>query len=185
MYEFSVNEELQEKARKSVLAAIEKHGGLSYDAVADMHYLEQCVNETLRKYPVVVNLQRTNITDYKIPNSTVVIPKGQSIIIPVYAIQHDPDIYPDPEKFDPDRFLPEEIAKRHQYSWLPFGEGPRICIGMRFGVVETKLGLAKLLMNYKFAIDSTKTTVPLKLSPTAFVLTPEEKIYLKMEKIKD
>lgn len=183
MFEFSINEELQEKARQSVHAAIEKHGKLTYDAVADMHYLEQCVNETLRKYPVVSSLQRTPIKDYQIPNTTIVIPKNQPVMIPVHAIHHDPDIYPNPEKFDPDRFTPEEVEKRHPFAWLPFGEGPRICIGMRFGVVETKLGLAKLLINYKFSLDRTKTSAPLKIAAAQFVLSPEEKIYLNIEKI--
>jgi cytochrome P450 family 6 len=132
MFEFSINEEIQQKARQSVYDALEKHGNqLTYDAVNDMHYLEQCVNETLRKYPVVSSLQRTPIKDYQLPNSTIVIPKDQPVMIPVHAIHHDPDIYPEPERFDPDRFTPEEVEKRHEFSYLPFGQGPRICIGMR------------------------------------------------------
>ena len=131
MFEFSVNENIQEKARESVKAVLAKHGSLTYDAIADMDYLEQCIDETLRKYPVVPTLQRTAIRDYKIPNSDVVIPKGQQIFIPVHAIHWDEDIYPEPEQFNPDRFTPEEKAKRHQYAYIPFGEGPRICIGMR------------------------------------------------------
>jgi cytochrome P450 family 6 len=184
MFEFSINEEIQEKARQSVKDALTKHGGqLTYDSVADMNYLENCVNETLRKYPVVSSLQRTALKDYEIPDTKVVLKKDQPVIIPVHAIHHDESIYPEPEKFNPDRFLPEEVEKRHQYSYLPFGEGPRICIGMRFGLVETKLGLAKLLMNYKFTLDRSKTSDPLKISPTAFVLTPAERIYLNIEKI--
>lgn len=132
MFEFSINEDIQEKARRSVRAALAKHGNqFTYDAVGDMNYLEQCVDETLRKYPVVSNLQRKAIKDYKIPDSDVVLPKGRSVMIPVHAIHHDPEIYPQPEKFDPERFSVEEKAKRHQFSYLPFGEGPRICIGMR------------------------------------------------------
>lgn len=132
MYEFSIYEDVQEKARRSVKEALAKHRNqITYEAVGDMNYLEQCVDETLRKYPVVSNLQRTPISEYKIPNTNVVLPKGQPVMIPVHAIHHDPEIYPQPEKFDPERFSPEEKAKRHQFSYLPFGEGPRICIGMR------------------------------------------------------
>jgi cytochrome P450 family 6 len=132
LYEFSVDEDIQEKARQSVKDVLDKHGNqLTYDAVSDMHYLEQCVDETLRKYPVVSNLQRTPIKDYKIPNSNVVIPKGQPVWVPVHAIHWDEEIYPQPEKFDPDRFTQEAKSKRHQFAYLPFGEGPRICIGMR------------------------------------------------------
>jgi cytochrome P450 family 6 len=86
MYELSINKEIQEKARKSVEEAIKKHGSLSYDAVSSMDYLEQCVDETLRKYPVVSLLNRTAIRDYQIPDTKLVLPKGQAIWIPVHAI---------------------------------------------------------------------------------------------------
>lgn len=132
MYEFSVNQDIQDKARQSVKDVLKKHNNqLTYDAVADMQYLEQCVDEALRKYPVVSSLQRTPIKDYKLPNHDIIIPKDQPVMIPVHAIHWDEEIYPEPEKYDPDRFLPEEKEKRHQFAYLPFGEGPRICIGMR------------------------------------------------------
>lgn len=184
MYELSINEDVQEKARKCVCEAIEKHGGeLSYDTVSDMEYLERCIDETLRKYPVVSNLVRNTNRKYEIPDSDVVLPANQSVWIPVHAIHHDPEIYPEPERFLPERFAPEEVAKRHQFAYLPFGEGPRICIGMRFAIVEMKLTLAKLLLKYRFSLDRTKTMVPLKINVSSIVLSPAEKIYLNMERI--
>lgn len=131
LFELSVNEDIQEKARQSIKAVLAKHGSFTYDAVAEMDYLEQCVEETLRKYPVVSTLTRAPIQDYKIPDTNVVIPKGQTTFIPVHAIHWDENIYPEPEKFNPDRFTPEEKEKRHQFAYIPFGEGPRLCIGMR------------------------------------------------------
>nr|QQL94343.1 cytochrome p450 6a14-like protein [Prodiamesa olivacea] len=184
MYELSINEEIQEKVRRSVKKVLEKHNNeLTYEAVNDMDYLEQCVSETLRKYPVVPVLIRTPVKAYKIPGTNIVIPKNQPVLIPVQAIQMDPEIYPEPEKYDPDRFEPEEIKKRHQFSYLPFGEGPRICIGMRFGLLEAKIGLARILLNYKFKLDRSKTSVPLKMMPKSFVLSPTESIFLNVEKI--
>lgn len=184
MYEFSVNEDIQERARQDVESALKKHNGnLTYDAIGDMHYLDKCVSETLRKYPVGSALQRVALQDYKIPDTDIVLPKGTPVSIPVHAIHWDEEIYPQPELFDPERFSSDEIEKRHPFAYIPFGEGQRICIGMRFALVETKLGLAKILMRYKFKIDRSKTTVPLKISPSSFVLAPLEKIYLDIEKV--
>jgi cytochrome P450 family 6 len=79
----------------------------------------------LRKYPPATNTQRVAKEDYPIPNTKIVLEKGTSVMIPIYAIHHDPEIYPKPEVYDPDRFSPEETKKRHHFSFLPFGEGPR------------------------------------------------------------
>jgi cytochrome P450 family 6 len=70
--------------------------------------------------------------DYKVPGSSLVIRKGQKIIIPTYSIHHDPKYYPDPFKFDPERFSEEEKSKRPNGTYLPFGDGPRLCLGIRF-----------------------------------------------------
>lgn len=85
--------------------------------------------ETMRKHSTLPNLNRTCVKDYQIPNSNYIIPKGMSIVIPVSGLHNDPNIYPEPEKFDPERFSKENIATRAPYTFLPFGEGPRMCIG--------------------------------------------------------
>ena len=74
---------------------------------------------------------------YKIPGTDTVLEKGTSVTIPVAALHHDPKYYPEPERFDPERFSEEEKQKRHHYVYLPFGEGPRICIG-KFPTQQSK-----------------------------------------------
>lgn len=74
---------------------------------------------------------RQALEDYKIPGSKHVIRKGEQIMIPNGIIQRDERYWKDPDTFDPDRFTAEEIAKRPNFSFVPFGEGPRNCIGMR------------------------------------------------------
>jgi cytochrome P450 family 6 len=86
-------------------------------------------SETLRKYPPVPMLNRECTRSYKIPGTDIVLEKGIRTVIPVLGLHHDPKYYPDPERFDPERFSEEEKMKRHHYVYLPFGEGPRICIG--------------------------------------------------------
>jgi cytochrome P450 len=65
----------------------------------------------------------------KLHGTDVTVEKGTRVLLPVFALHHDPKYYPDPERFDPERFCEEEKKKRPQFAYLPFGEGPRICIG--------------------------------------------------------
>jgi len=77
----------------------------------------------LRKHPPSSAVLRVSNADYKVPGTDITLEKGTNLIVPTYAIHHDPDIYPEPSKYDPDRFAPEEVAKRHPYSFIAFGEG--------------------------------------------------------------
>jgi cytochrome P450 family 6 len=89
--------------------------------------------ETLRKYPIFPFLDRISCNDYRLPaangNGTVTLPAGTSVYIPVLALHHDPTYYPEPEKFNPDRFTEENKLSRPNYAYIPFGEGLRMCIG--------------------------------------------------------
>jgi len=89
--------------------------------------------ETLRKHPIAPFLERNCCIDYELPapNETrkIKLPVGIGVYIPVLGIHHDPKYFPEPEKFDPDRFTKENKISRPNYTYLPFGEGPRMCIG--------------------------------------------------------
>lgn len=124
-------------------------------------------------------LSRVAKADYKIPNSKHVIEKDTFVIIPVFAIQRDPSIYPNPDAFDPERFTKENIAARHPMAWLPFGEGPRNCVGMRFGLLQAKVGLASILSKYKFTIDHAGN-VPKAFVPHMNILSPKDGMNLNI-----
>lgn len=81
-------------------------------------------------YPPVIALFRKATQTYRVPNDSLVIENGQKIIIPIYALHYDNKYYPDPKKFIPERFSTEENAKRPTGVYLPFGDGPRMCIGI-------------------------------------------------------
>ncbi|XP_055530582.1 cytochrome P450 6a2-like [Wyeomyia smithii] len=180
LYELAQNQEYQERARSCVLEAVKKHGGLTYEAVCDMQYLDQCINETLRLYPPLPWLERKAFENYKIPDSNVTIPKGMKVLIPVFAIHRDERYYPNPNRFDPNRFHPEEVGKRHLSSFLPFGEGPRVCIGLRFGMLQSRVGLATILSKFKLSLCP-RSTVPLQYSSASTVLQPKGALWLKVE----
>jgi cytochrome P450 len=89
--------------------------------------------ETLRKYPILPFVDRMSCSDYELPaptgTGTIIFPAGTAVYIPTLAIHNDPTYYPEPEKFDPDRFTEENKHSRPNRTYLPFGEGPRVCIG--------------------------------------------------------
>lgn len=76
-------------------------------------------------YSPASSMPRITQADYRVPNSDIVIEKGTTVIVPVHAIHHDPEYYPNPDTFDPERFDSEEMKKRDSMTWLGFGEGPR------------------------------------------------------------
>lgn len=112
----------------------------------------------------------------------MIIPSGATVLIPVHSIHYDPEYYPNPEKFDPDRFTSEEKKTRNATTWLAFGDGPRNCIGLRFGMMQARIGLAILLNSFQFSICQ-ETQIPVRISKKMLLTTPEE-VYLKLNPIK-
>lgn len=119
--------------------------------------------------------------DYKVPDSNIVIEKGTMVLIPVYGIHYDPEFYPQPEKFDPERFSNEEQKKRDPMTFLGFGEGPRNCIGLRFGMMQVRIGLITLLNGFEFSVG--EKTQPPRFNLKATTLMNEGKMYLKLKPI--
>lgn len=132
-YELARNPDIQDKLIAEIDEELEKSGGkITYDIVNNLPYASKVFDETLRKYPVADFLQRNANVDYKIPDTSVIIEKGQMVFIPVMAIHHDEKYYPNPTKFDPERFNTKNSSDRHTCAYLPFGLGPRHCIGEYF-----------------------------------------------------
>jgi len=121
------HEEIQNKARRSIEDVLAKHDNeWCYDAVLEMTYIEQIIEESLRLNPPVATIHRVTTTEYKLSNGAT-IPKGTGVIIPNLAFQRDPEYFQDPLTFDPDRFSEEGKEQRnHPFSSLPFGEGEDI-----------------------------------------------------------
>ncbi|XP_043482165.1 probable cytochrome P450 6a14 [Leptopilina heterotoma] len=182
LYELSVHQEIQEKVREEIKFALEKHGELSYDSLNSMPYLHQCVSETMRLYPGLTFFNRKCTKDIDLPTTNLHVKKGVDVVIPVLGIHLDPEIYPDPLKFDPERFTPENIAARHSYAYLPFGEGPRICIGMKFGYTQTKVALVNVLNKFQVTLGP-NTPVPLVINPKSIVTYSSKEINLRFERL--
>lgn len=131
-------------------------------------------------YPVLPLLNRTCLSDYRIPGTRNVIEKGTEIFIPVIALQHDAKYYPEPHKFKPERFSEENSAGKNQVDrpYLPFGDGPRNCIGMRMGKMQTKVGLILMLQKFTFEMEPAKINEAFISNPKSFLLSPIGGIHL-------
>ncbi|XP_065215001.1 probable cytochrome P450 6a23 [Planococcus citri] len=154
LYELAKNQEIQNKLRQEIDKVLtEFDGQYTYECIQNMVYLDQIVNETLRLYPILPFLVRVCTKTYTLPDTDTVIEKGTRVIIPILGLHHDPEYYPDPLKFNPENFSKDIKTNRLNCTYIPFGEGPRICIGMRFGLLQIKLGLAMMIRNFIFDLS--------------------------------
>ncbi|KAK5638794.1 hypothetical protein RI129_013089 [Pyrocoelia pectoralis] len=183
LLELCLNPDVQEELRAEVNSTLNKHNGdLTYESLKEMKYMNAVIDETLRKYPPLAVLNRECIQDYKLPNSNITIEKGIKIAIPLSGLHKDPNYFPEPEKFDPKRFTVENKNLIIPYTFMPFGEGPRACIGIRFGMMQTKVGLSILLRRYKFSL-SEKMKIPIKFKIRSFLTAVEGGVWLNATKI--
>ncbi|KAJ9587511.1 hypothetical protein L9F63_028236, partial [Diploptera punctata] len=153
LFELARNPEVQEKVMEEITSVFGDDTRVpNMNDLRQLKYLEQCVKEGLRLYPSVPFVLRTLTEDAKI--GKIILPAGCGILVSPFATHRLPHIYPDPEKFDPDRFLPDQVEKRHPYAFLPFSAGPRNCIGHKFALMEMKTVISTILRNFIL------TTVP-------------------------
>ncbi|KAJ8981923.1 hypothetical protein NQ317_002093 [Molorchus minor] len=185
LYEMSRSSEAQEKAREEIVRIFKKYNDeITYEGIAEMKYLGQAVDETLRLWPPVTTLTRVCTRDYKLNESDLTVKKGVTVLIPVLGLHYDQQYWPDPLRWDPSRFNEENRNDRTPFAYLPFGEGPRNCIALRFGLMQVKIALATILRKYRVSL-SPKTVTPLGMDPDTFVLHTINKVYLNFERIED
>lgn len=125
--------------------------------------------------------------DYKVDGTDIVIEEGTSIIIPVTAIQRDHKYFLDPNEFRPERFDDEMVANKSfiEMPYMPFGDGPRICIGLRLAKLQIKIGLVLLLQKFHFELDEQHVGKELRIDPRSIAKLPVGGINLRcIRKIK-
>nr|CAI5847750.1 unnamed protein product [Callosobruchus analis] len=187
-HELAENPEIQSRLRDEILETANAcNGKLTYEALLKMKYMDMVVSETLRKWPNNVASDRVCTKPYTIePSKPGEIPihlkKGDTIWMPIYGLHHDYRYFPHPERFDPERFSDENKDKIVPYSYLPFGAGPRNCIGSRFALLETKAVLFHLLSQFEI-VPINKTQIPLKLNKKSFNFVAENGFWLGLMKL--
>uniref|UniRef100_A0A0K8TUK3 unspecific monooxygenase n=1 Tax=Epiphyas postvittana TaxID=65032 RepID=A0A0K8TUK3_EPIPO len=169
LHELAVNPECQEKLLEEIRENEKRNNGkFDYNSVQHMTYLDMIVSEVLRKWPAAPVVDRLCMSDYNLgkPNSKatndIILRKGQSVQIPLWSFQHDPKYFPNPDKFDPERFSEENKHNIDPFTYMPFGLGPRNCIGSRFALCEVKVMAYQLLQHIEVS-PCEKTTIPIRL----------------------
>uniref|UniRef100_A0A673I3Y9 unspecific monooxygenase n=1 Tax=Sinocyclocheilus rhinocerous TaxID=307959 RepID=A0A673I3Y9_9TELE len=161
LYNLATNPDCLEKLVEEIDTNFPPDTPITYDALMKIDYLEMAINESMRLLPTAPRLER--VCKKTVELNGVTIPKDTLVGIPTYVLCRDPQLWESPDEFRPERFSPESKSEINQYIFMPFGLGPRNCIGMRFALMIMKLLVVKLLQN--FSMETCKETqIPLELN---------------------
>lgn len=183
-YTLALNPNVQRTLQDELEALVEKLNGRlpTYEDFQSLSYLDMVLTETLRLYSPVTFVDRrcnAKTTIEKSDGTKVEILPGDVVYFPISAIQMDPNYYPEPEKFIPERFSHENRDNIKPFSYLPFGAGPRNCIGSRFALMEIKALMFSLLSNFTIEKNS-RTEVPIQIKPETLQHRPRNGVWLTL-----
>ncbi|XP_044737127.1 cytochrome P450 6k1-like, partial [Chrysoperla carnea] len=184
LYHIALNSNIQRRLRKEIKQALaDNNNELTFEIIKEMPYLDACVRESFRMAIALPFLDRQASEDYKVPGTDLIIEKGMGIFISLYGMHYDPKYFPNPNKFDPERFLTNK-SKLDQFAYLPFGAGPRNCIGARFADIQVKIGLINILKDFQVEAAK-KIDEPFKAHPRGFFYTLANGYDLRFKKDDD
>ncbi|XP_058823814.1 cytochrome P450 4C1-like [Topomyia yanbarensis] len=150
IYELARHQQAQDRIYDEIVAILGKNNreaDLTYQVLQEFKYLEMAIKEALRLYPSVPFIGRHLLEDTELDGIT--LPSGMEVLVSIYMIHRNPEVFPDPERYDPERFSEDAESKRGPYDYIPFSAGARNCIGQRFAMLEMKVALIKLISNYR------------------------------------
>ncbi|XP_076122689.1 cytochrome P450 3A30-like isoform X3 [Alosa pseudoharengus] len=175
-YNLATNPDTLKKLHDEIDEVFPDKAEVQYEALMQMEYLDSVINETLRLYPPVPRIDRA--CKKTVDVGGVIIPKDAVVMVPTYTLHRDPEIWTDPETFKPERFSKENKESIDQYTYMPFGLGPRNCIGMRFALISMKLAIVELLQRFTISTCA-ETEIPVELE-CQFTMAPKRPIKLQL-----
>ncbi|XP_054287798.1 cytochrome P450 4c3-like [Macrosteles quadrilineatus] len=159
--------EYQDKLYEEITSVVGPDDDVSTDHIRQMTYLDQCFQETLRSFTLVPLTIRKTSEEIKLSDCTV--PANQNIVLSLYGVHMNPKIFPNPERFDPERYSPENVASRGKHVNVAFSGGPRDCIGKQYASLLVKVLVVQILRKYKVTpvVDVHKLRVMLTIVITS------------------
>lgn len=152
-----IHTKIQEKVYEEIKTIFgDSDRPVTFNDTLEMKYLERVIMETLRMYPPVPIIARKLNQDVQLSSENYVLPKGTTVVIATYKMHRRADLFPNPEVFNPDNFLPENTSTRHYYSYVPFSAGPRSCVGRKYAMLKLKILLTTILRNYRIKSNLTE-----------------------------
>uniref|UniRef100_A0AAR5P0R3 Cytochrome P450 n=1 Tax=Dendroctonus ponderosae TaxID=77166 RepID=A0AAR5P0R3_DENPD len=164
-----MHKDIQNKVLQELQEVLDGRQLVTLEDAAKLKYMEMCINEAMRLFPVGPFLPRDVAQSFKLGNTT--IPEGSSIILGIFNVHRDPNHWQKPEEFYPEHFAEEEIAQRHPYAFLPFSAGPRRCIAQQYSYVNMKIIIGQILIKYEincpFTLRSMELMTDVSIRPIA------------------
>ena len=149
-YLLSEHPEVEARLHAEIDEVLSEGHSATFDDLPRLKYTEKVLAESMRLYPPTWRLVRRAIRDFPVGNQT--IPAGALVVVCQYAMHRNPRYYPEPERFDPERFTSEAKASRPKFSYFPFGGGPRHCMGEPFAMMEGVILLASLARQWRLRL---------------------------------
>ena len=177
LYLLAKNPTVLAKLRTEIQSVLGNQPYPNFADLRNLQYTKQVIEEGMRLYPPAYAVGRECIEKDEILGQT--IPAKSVFLLSIYALHQDPQYYPNPQKFDPDRFAPELVKQRPKLAYMPFGAGPRMCIGNHFAMMEMQLILAMLVQRFDFELVDDAPVVPLPL----VTLSPRGGIKMRVKQL--
>nr|AKO73687.1 CYP4016A1 [Apolygus lucorum] len=152
VYCLATHPEVQDKLRDEIRKMGVTLENLDFEKLKSLTYLDMVLSESLRLYPPLPVISRKAVKDTTL--GSVRVPKGMKVLVPAWKLQKDSRNYSNPEEFDPERFSADRKSSIPKGAYLPFGEGPRLCIGMKFATTAIKIALVAMMLNYELSCPS-------------------------------
>ncbi|XP_058537031.1 cytochrome P450 4A4-like isoform X3 [Ochotona princeps] len=176
LYALATHPEHQQRCREEIQSILGDGASLSWDHLDKMPYTTMCIKEALRIYPPVPSITRKLSKPVTFPDGRS-LPKGIVLLLSIYGLHHNPQVWQNPEVFDPCRFAPD--SDRHSHAFLPFSGGSRNCIGKQFAMNELKVAVALTLLRFELLPDPTRVPIPIP----RLVLKSKNGIHLHLKKL--